>query len=107
MPEGVPTLLPLNPSPLLPPPAVSEGVSKVLPALGTLDCVPHPCVPGACLVLQASRLGLVHVLELLGRSPPTTLLRTRMQGWSAILGMGLHLVRGGGGGMLSRDAARL
>lgn len=71
---------------------------KGLPAPGTLVLAPHPAAAqlgGGLLVLAAARLGAVCVAEVTGRAAvPAVLLRTRMQGWAAVLGMGLHQVRG-------------
>ena len=39
---------------------------RSLPAVGTLKAVPHPTVSGACLVLQAARLGEVCIMEQVG-----------------------------------------
>ena len=42
-----------------------------------------------CIILQSTRLGGVSILEQLGVNTPSTLIKTQMQGWLAILGMGL------------------
>ncbi|GAX73289.1 hypothetical protein CEUSTIGMA_g743.t1 [Chlamydomonas eustigma] len=68
-------------------------LGKPLPAAGPLRALPHPTVAGSCLILQAARLGEVCVMEQIGRSNPTVLLKTRMAGWVAILGMGLVKVQ--------------
>lgn len=96
-------------------------MSKVLPAPGTLLLAPHPSgSPTSAVVLQAARLGSVCVAEIplvasaaaaagsagagaekSGKSAAaaaaaaggaSVLLRTRMQGWAAVLGMGYHRV---------------
>jgi hypothetical protein len=58
--------------------------------------VPHPQSLTGCIILQSTRLGAVCILEQLGANMPSTLIKTQMQGWLAILGMGLvkneHLI---------------
>lgn len=62
---------------------------KNLPAIGTLRAVPHPQSTSGCIILQSTRLGSVCILEQVGGNSPSTLIKTQMQGWLAILGMGV------------------
>eukprot|EP00798_Chlamydomonas_sp_ICE-L_P021107 gene21107-27995_t len=70
--------------------SLHDPVGKVLPAKGTLEALPHPFMPGGMLLLQATRLGAINIMEQVGSNNPKVLLTTRITGWSAILGLGYH-----------------
>lgn len=55
--------------------------------------VGHPSLESGSLILQASRLGSVAILEQARQEAPVVLLQLQVPGWAATLGMGAHLVR--------------
>ncbi|KAJ9522135.1 hypothetical protein QJQ45_005148 [Haematococcus lacustris] len=70
---------------------VQDPSPKVHGVPGTLLMLPHPLLPGGCLILQAARLGQLCILEM-GSSPgssPVVALKASMQGWAVVLGMGM------------------
>ncbi|MEW5307367.1 MAG: hypothetical protein WDW36_009771 [Sanguina aurantia] len=71
---------------------VQDVAERGVPAEGTLQVVGHPSLESGSLILQASRLGSVAILEQAKQEAPAVLLQLQVPGWAATLGMGAHLV---------------
>jgi hypothetical protein len=57
-----------------------------------MQAVPHPTIPGACLLLLGSAGGGLGVLELQGKDEPALLLQGRTPDGASVIGLGLHKV---------------